>query len=502
MADKQSGAILKIAIVGSDLHAWSTAARLAVALRNQGVTITVVAASEINPPPVVAFGTSAHAYHQALGVREVDLIKHLNGAYRYGTRYLAWGSADDDVIHTFSPCGEMLERVHFHHFLSRLRLQGETIDPEHYSLAASASRQNKFTHPQANTPYQLIDYAMQFDGHRYAQFIRSFALDNGVKHVVAGVHQVVRSKDSGDIQRLVLTDQSELEADFLFDASGSIAALISGALHVPWKSWSNCLPYDQQLELMRNTRAATPVVNKLINNAAGWLRTDAVPGVTFAQQVYCSKSTTADQALAAAEQACAGDEPLRVSGSRELQVGIRTHSWQNNCVAVGAAAASLTPLYFDEYHFTHTALDRWLSLYPLCGDSTLSAEEYNRMTRLEYASARDIHTLRLLTERPSSEPTSSPAHEVVWPNSLLHRVALFEQTGQVAFYESDLLEKHQWVSLFMACGIWPQRYDPLAAKISLDDSRRVVGAIADKIVQSAHKMPDHDALLRAIRNTQ
>lgn len=497
----QPAALSSIIIVGNDVHAWSIAARLAVGFRGQAVSITVVGTAPTHSLPVLSFGTSVHAFHRSLGVRELDLVKHLNGAYCYGMRYQNWQASQSDAVYTFSPCGEMLERVHFHHYLNRLRLQGDDIDFESYSLAARAAKQNRFTHPQPDTPYQKIDYAMQFDGAMYAQFLRSFALDNGVKHTLGSVVQVRRDAADATIRSLTLDNRTQLSADFYFDAQGELEHLMDGDSEESFDDWSRWFPCNRELTLLRATDASTPVLETQAAIAAGWWRSAVLAGLETRQVVFNTQWCATRQAVDAVVGQDEGESPFDVVAERDLKLGVRRHFWRNNYVAVGRAAGDITSLYFNEFHFTHTAVERWLSLCPAADSNAMLADEYNRKTRSEYESARDIHALRLQTLADTETPLSQHLASISWPESLQHRRRLFESTGQVAFYESDLLEKHQWVSLFISHGVWPQRFDPLTRGLSDQVIRDKLSAWAQAVENAVAKMPLHDDLLRAIRHS-
>jgi len=148
-----------IAIIGSGLNAWAAAARLGKALSGQGIAITVIDPSQNLEPEIVSLSIRAHAFHSALGVREIDLVKNLGASYKYGVRYLD-SISDLDSLYCYSPTGEMFNRVPFHHHVSRLRSLGEKIDHELYSLACIAARSDKFSHPEIGTLLENIDYAL------------------------------------------------------------------------------------------------------------------------------------------------------------------------------------------------------------------------------------------------------------------------------------------------------------------------------------------------------
>lgn len=501
-----SEALTSVAIIGGDLHAWSAAVKLSSSLgQSQGdqqVSITLVDNQPKAIPAVLSFGTSVHSFHSSLGFKESDLIARVGGSYKYGTIYQNWIKPNGiDFLYTYSPSGQMINRVDFHHYVNRLRLQGKDVSLEPFSIAAMAASEQRFTHPEPNSPLEKIDYSLQLDSARYTQFLKAIAVQQGVNIIEASVETVDRDAESGLIKSIALDNGDSLQADFYFDSSGEQSRLLGEALGVGFESWSQWFPCDRRMEITRQTKASTPLVNTLIHTGAGWQQVYPMPGVCFEQHTYCSDLVN-DEAILALSKAQL-DSPI-LENLRQVVTqtpGIRDRFWAGNCLALGDAAGFAETLYFDPLHFTHTALDRWLELYPTKKVNPLLAEQYNMSTRKEYSHVRDVHALRLATMAGTQSPLTEKLHASEWPETLQHRIDLFRATGRVAFYESDVLEKHQWVSMLIGCGVWPERYDPLLNSTPLDGLEQHLFSMAASVNQLVAKLPNHDALLNAIRTT-
>ena len=507
-----------IAIVGNDLHAWSAAAKFASVLGEkrlgaESVSITVVANGTAITPSVLSFDTSVHDFHRDLGVQEADMIAYVGGSYKYGTSYQNWRhSSAVDFLYTYSPAGRMINRVYFHHYLNRLRLSGKDVGLEPFSISAMAASEHRFTHPEPNSPLELIDYALQFDGARYLQFLKSFALERGVTLITSNVESVALDDESGLVSHLKLVNGDELEADFFFDCSGERSQILGEELGVKFTSWSDWFPCDRRMDIRRDSNAPTALLNSLMQVGSGWMHAHSLPSVSVEQYSYCADHISDDDVLELAmAKSCdskPGDSKSRDSSLDQSKCvvsqapGVRERFWVGNCVALGAAAGFPEALYFDPLHATHTALDRWLELYPTKSAKALLAEQYNRSTRQQYSYVRDVHALRLATIADAHSVLAENLADVEWPDSLRHRIDLFRSTGQVALYDSDVLTNHQWVSMLIGCGVWPERVDPLANSVPIAGLEQQLIAMAREVKQVVAKLPNHDALLSAICATK
>jgi len=84
-------------------------------------------------------------------------------------------------------------------------------------------------------------------------------------------------------------------------------------------------------------------------------------------------------------------------------------------------------------------------------------------------------------------------------STLAHRLSLFQNTGRVAFYESDVLTESQWVNLFACFDFWPHYYDPLSNGLAVRDAQGFLEELQSRNEAYVKTMPNHDQLLNAIR---
>lgn len=481
-----SSAITKITIIGGDEHAWSAAARCLVGLHGQDIELTIVEDRSSQTPAVLALDSSAHQFHQVIGIQEANLIKNVGGSYCYGTEYK---TGDSHFTFTHSPVGELVNRVHFHHYVARLKNLGGQVDFPAHSIAIRAGQEDKFSHPQANTALDKLDYTINLDRLRYVHLLRSAVLGAEaatikVKHRQNKVSDIEKEED-GIVTSLTLDNAESIATDFVIDCSGQLA-------DDEFESWRNFLPLDRCLSWVQESTESTPVLNQYHEFDHASLSRASLPGGHYYRLNYDSERISDQQALALAEQKVGRFAP-QLSEQAAYCPGVIKRAWHHNVLNIGPASAYAGHHLFGGLYHTQTAMDRWLSLFPRAGRRAIEANralatEYNRQFHVELAHVRDVHVL------------IGGGQQKDYPHTLQHRLSLFTGTGRCAFYESDVLEPHQWVNLLLGLEHWPSKTDPLINHLTRSQLAQLLDQHQHETQQVVAKIPQHDPLLQAIRN--
>jgi tryptophan 7-halogenase len=471
-------------------------------LRSSAIRITVIEGASQPLPGVLATEPSIVEFHQHLGVKEVDLMRHVGAAYCYGHAYSGWTADRPQSVFSYSPSGSMIDRVDFHHYITRLRQSQPQVALESFSLTAAAGRAQRFSHPQPGTPYAQIQYAIRFDRIGYRQFLKAYAIDQGVQCVAATVRKADRDPETGDILALQLDDGQRIEADFYFDSTGDEATLISGQLDSGYEAWDSIFPCDTRLELMCRSAAETSVLDTIEHAAYGWRRDLALPGAIYQEHCFRSGIDSEDAILSNARDRLPAKAEIAWHRIARQRPGRRLEFWRNNCVAIGESAGFAEQFMFGPFYQTQTAVERWLALLPDHPVNPHLQREYNRATREEYERIRDAHALHVLCAQRTRAPFwRALSEESEWPETLRYRLQLFLKIGKSAFYEADPLSPQQWAMLMTCFGVLPERYDPLIAEISVQTLAERLSKIAEMIETLVANMPRHDDLLMAIRRS-
>jgi tryptophan halogenase len=262
-------------------------------------------------------------------------------------------------------------------------------------------------------------------------------------------------------------------------------------LSIASESFTDTIPYNRCLSWAQSKSQSGSQATSPLNGIKGLeqscLLSQPIPaGIAYTLN-YDDKQLSDQQALKLAKQC--SPELAQEHSFGSLDARVLGEHWVANAVAIGAAAGNAGDFIFGTLFHTHTALARWFELYPTQEVNPHLSKQYNKITGTEYRRMLDIHGLLLSTMNSG----------IVLPATLKHRMQLFAATGNVAFYEEDIFEKHQWVNLLMACGVWPQRCDVMLAQ---QDEQAITESLAsvEKNNQALiASMPSLDALLNAIR---
>ena len=161
-----------------------------------------------------------------------------------------------------------------------------------------------------------------------------------------------------------MEDGTSIEADLFIDASGP-AALLSGQLGRAFKSWSDWLPFDTSVQLATASHAAPAPFSRIEALPFGWRRTVPAMGRTGEALIYSSKLLSAAEAENVLVSSING-EPSDLTHS-QFTPGHVASPWTANCIAIGATAAILDPLYPGALMLIQHSPERLLRLFPGSG---------------------------------------------------------------------------------------------------------------------------------------
>lgn len=156
-----------------------------------------------------------------------------------------------------------------------------------------------------------------------------------------------------------------------------------------------------------------------------------------------------------------------------LKAGRRVRAVEDGVVAVGAALARLGAADGGDLHLLQTTVSRLVALLPT---SPAAIAEFNRLTALALDRARDMAILRWGV-------LDAPPPELAW------KIGQFASRGRVVMYDEETWPEGSWVHAFLARGIVPRRWDPLAERMPLERTREMLGRMRQVLEQTAEGMP-------------
>jgi tryptophan halogenase len=494
---------LHIAILGGGTAGWMCAAALRRQLAAQDYSITLVESDEIGTVGVgEATLPSIKGFNDMLGIDEADFMRRTRATFKLGIEFCGWARAGDRYVHPFGAFGEPWAGVEFQHHWLRAQLAGRQCAPlQEYSFSVVAALSNVFEPPEADSKSirSTYSYAYHLDAGLYAAFLRSWAVERGVRRIEGRVGEVRRHPETGYLTELILTSDARIEADLFIDCSGFRAVLLGGSLGVRWQDWTHWLPCDRALAVATPRTEPLLPYTRATARPAGWSWRIPLQHRTGNGYVFSSRFIGEDEAAAsllASLQAPAMSEPrlLRFSAGR------REVAWSGNCVALGLASGFLEPLESTSIYLMQAAIIDLLHLMPdrrAGGIDPRLVAEFNRLSEWQYERIRDFLVLHYTANRRFGEPLWDCLRSMDLPESLRHKLELFRSRAALPTYEYGLFSRDSWLAVLAGQGIVPNGYDRLAEGLPLDGLEKQLTDFRAKIRTAVDRMRSHGEYLAA-----
>lgn len=485
--------IRTIVIVGGGVTGWAAAAGIANSLRNKNVSVVLldIPMSEASACPQSTLPQTL-AFHRHLGIDERDIMRAADGAFRLGTEYCGLPAACRGQLRPFGSAGASIGFILFHHFATKLRHNGGDIALNDYSVTAAAARLGTFSHPDEESPSLLsrLAYGLNLDSTGYTSLLRRYAEQLGVTAMSGETGEVALRDNDGSIEAVTFTDGRRIEADLFIDCSGERGLLIEVALQSGYEDWSQWLPCDRAVGIRSTTTGDVATVVRCSASDAGWIVQTPLRTTTSTQYIFSSRHLDNDQALDALRTFPDATDNVD-TWQYSIRNGHRRKFWIKNCIALGAAAGAFEALEMTGLHLLQSGLTRLLGMLPDAACHASIAAEYNRVTGQEYAHIRDYLAFNYVVASGRQTPFWQERRSVAAPDSLTHKLQLFESHGRFTNFDHETFSRENWASLFINGGRWPQHYDPLLDRVDAEKSRQHFSKMRDSIHETALRLPAH-----------
>jgi tryptophan halogenase len=490
----------RIVIVGGGTAGWMCAAAMARVLHPARYQVTLIESDEIGAVGV-GEATLPHikTFNDLLGINEAEFMRETQATFKLGIEFCNWRRTGDRYIHPFGVFGEPWGGVDFQHHWLRAKQAGRVVAPfQEYSYAIAACRANAFEFP--NTDGKSIRstyaYAYHFDAVLYADFLRRWAMARGIARVEGQVQDIHLHGESGHIESLTLKSGQKVVGDFFIDCTGFRSLLLGKTLQSLWEDWSGWLPCDRALAVPSERAADFTPYTRSTAQVAGWIWRIPLQHRTGNGYVFCSRYASEDDArrtLLNTIEGASRAEPKLL----KFAAGRRTKVWVRNCVAMGLASGFLEPLESTSIFLIQAAVIDLLRLMPTpeSGIDPRLASEFNRLSDIQYERVRDFLILHYVANAREGEPLWDHVRSMSIPDSLTHKLALFESRGHVPYYKDGLFSRDSWLAVLFGQGVMPRAHDRLADVLNQNDLEAKLRELHARIVTNVASMSSHEAFI-------
>src|ERR1700692_69771 len=241
----------RVVISGGGTAGWMSAAGIRRQVGTNDYSVTLIESDEIGTVGV-GEATLPHikAFNDMLGVDEAQFMRETRATFKLGIQLCDWGQPGDGYIHPFGPFGESWGGVEFQHHWLRSQQAGQLRFPlQDYSYSVVAARNNAFEFPNEDSKSirSTYSYAYHFDAGLYAAYLRSWAMERGVRRIEGQVCDVSRHPTTGDVKDLTLKSGEHVAGDLFIDCSGFRSLLLGSVMGVAWQDWSHWLLCERGL---------------------------------------------------------------------------------------------------------------------------------------------------------------------------------------------------------------------------------------------------------------
>jgi tryptophan halogenase len=490
---------LRIIIVGGGTAGWMCAAACAQVLHPERYQLTLIESDDIGTVGVgEATLPALRDFNEMLRVDEAQFMRETQGTFKLGIEFRGWDTPGQSYLHPFGAFGELWGGVEFQHFWMRARQQGLAPPPlEGFCVAARACARNAFDFPAASTIRSTFyGYAYHFDAGLYANFLRRWAIARGVTRVEGQVVEVAQ-RANDDIESLTLKSGQKITGDFFVDCSGFRSLLLGDKLRVPWEDWSPWLPCDRAWAVPCDRSADFTPYTRSTAQPGGWIWRIPLQHRTGNGHVFSTQFVSEDEARAALLAQLDG----RAQGEPRLlkfRAGRRAQAWKRNCVALGLASGFLEPLESTSIFLVQKAIQDMLRLLPTPeapGVDQRLVTEFNRLSDALYERIRDFLILHYTANRRVGEPLWDHVRNYELPQSLRHKLKLFEARGHVPYFKDGFFSRDSWLAVLFGQGLMPRAYDRLADFMPRDQLEARLRELHGRVAAHAGDMPSHEQVI-------
>ena len=178
----------------------------------------------------------------------------------------------------------------------------------------------------------------------------------------------------------------------------------------------------------------------------------------------------------------------------KFRAGRRAQAWKRNCIAIGLASGFLEPLESTSMFLVQKAIQDMLRLLPTPearGVDERLVSEFNRLSDALYERIRDFLILHYTANRRIGEPLWDHVRDYELPDSLRHKLRLFDARGHVPYFKDGFFSRDSWLAVLFGQGLTPRAHDRLADCLSPELLDAKLRELHGRVSSHALNMPLH-----------
>jgi tryptophan 6-halogenase len=383
--------IRNVIVLGGGTAGWMAATYLHKAFEGN-VNVTLIEAPMI---PRIGVGEATipnlqTVFFDFLGIPESEWMIECRASYKCAVKFVNWKQPPgkgvvDHFYHPFDQipiCGSVpLSQYWF------LRDRANESEPLDYACFRETPVLDALRSPYTMDGIQRVTHAWHFDAHFVAEFLKKWAIKQGVRYIVDTLDHAFLD-ERGFITGLHMESGATYAADLFVDCSGFRGLLINKTMNEPFIDMGDHLFCDRAVAtaILKDTEERHDIdpYTSAIALKNGWVWKIPQFGRVGTGYVYSSKFVSDDDAVDEFLNLWNLD-PAKVTLNRiRFRTGRNRRSWVKNCVSIGLASCFVEPLESTAIYFTYAAIYQLVKYFPDKSFNPVLSDRFNREIELMF----------------------------------------------------------------------------------------------------------------------
>ncbi|MFF2044589.1 tryptophan halogenase family protein [Kitasatospora sp. NPDC058170] len=503
----------RVVIVGGGTAGWMTAAYLKAAFEDR-IDITLVESGTVGTVGVgeATFSDIRH-FFEFLGLKEKDWMPACNATYKLAVRFENWREKGHYFYHPFEQMRSVngfpltdwwlkegpTDRFDKDCFvmasvidagLSPRHLDGTLID-QPFDEGGDEMQGLTMSEHQGKTQFP---YAYQFEAALLAKYLTAYAVERGVRRVVADVREVTLD-ERGWITALRTAEHGDLTGDLFVDCTGFRGLLINQALEEPFISYQDTLPNDSavalQVPMDMERRGILPCTTATAQDA-GWIWTIPLMGRVGTGYVYAKDYLSPEEAERTL-RSFVGPAAAEVEANHiKMRIGRTRNSWVRNCVAIGLSSGFVEPLESTGIFFIHHAIEQLVKNFPGPDWSPVHRDLYNNAISHVMDGVREFLVLHYVAAKRSDTQYWRDTKTRAIPDPLAERIERWKTRlpdSETTYRYYHGLPPYSYMCILLGMGGIELRPSPALALSDSGAAQREFAQIREKTQRLTELLP-------------